>query len=475
MGTVVPLTNRVLRHPWVRAFERSQRASHVMRRLTERLTPHGRAFATSRKKRRVAVCGRRASKTVSALASLIISGAAFPGGLSAYTAISVGRAVEILDPAIKIVERNGCPLRRVTKEGLLYLVCPNGHRIWVAGCPNRRQVESFRGSPLVGVVTDESYSMDPYLRELVEEALEPALMDFDGWCGMIGSPGPSPVGYFYSAQHHANDVLGWEAFHWDVRDNPFIPHAASWLEELKERHGWTDETPEYAREYLGLWVADTNALCYPYDDQLNGFDELPLEGEWRTGIGIDLGVVDDTAFVVGKWRRGFPELWIVDTFSRSGLTPSASAAHLLRLKEQYRPNLIVADTGGIGKAFVAEWAERYNIGVDPASKVDTAGQIGIMAGEMRSGVIKVKRSCRALIDQWRTIMWGEEHRGHDPRYEDHLADAGRYLTMAVRAQYRPEPEPPRYGSPEWFAAQEEAEQREIQAIRRRELGQRWAA
>jgi len=484
------LDARIMRHQYVRSASRRERGSYAMRQLKNKLTEPGTAFAMSKAKRKVGCCGRRSSKTVSALAALLISGAAYPGALSAYAAISVGRAVEILDPAIQVIDHAGCPLKRVTREGLLYLECPNGHRIWVAGCPNRRQVDSFRGNPLVGVVLDESYSMDPYLPELVEGALEPALMDYDGWLGMIGSPGPSPVGYFHSAQHHVNGVLGWEAHHWDARQNQFIEAKSGktpeqWFEEIKARHGWNDDTPQFAREYLGLWVLDAQALCYPYEQSVN-LAEFPIEGEWRTGIGIDLGVVDDTAFVVGKWRHGFPEVWLVDAFSRSGLSPSAAAAQLIRLKEKYRPSLIVADTGGIGKAFVAEWADRYSIGVQAASKVDTAGQIGIMAGELRSGVIKVSSektlqgprplpALQPLVDQWLTIMWDEDRRGHDDRYTDHLADAARYLVMSIRARYRPEPEPPVFGSPEWMALEDERERRIVREIRRKEIGRRWAA
>jgi hypothetical protein len=453
---------RILANPWVQAFERSQRASHAMRQVKVCLSPKQAEVVDSESKRIASDPGRRGGKTVSALAKLVINGADYPGALSAYAAISVGRAIEILEPAIRVIERAGCPLKRGSRQGLLYLTCPNGHRIWITGVPHRRQVDSLRGNPLVGFVADEAYSMDPYLEEMIDQAVEPALLDFDGWLMLIGSPGPVPVGYFYSALFGQNDVLGWEHHHWDVRDNVHIRHAARWLEEVKARHRWTDETPQFAREYLGLWVVDPTGFCYPYDPALNSYTDAdrPAEGEWRSLISCDPGVVDDAAMVRLRWRHGFSEIWTDDSFTRPGMSPSGFGAKVLEWRATEAAP-VVADTGGIGRAFTEEWAQRYGLTVEAASKSDVRGQIAVMAGEMKAGLIKAHSTrCRDLIDQWRTIAWDDDRKGHDDRYADHLADAERYGVMHIRAMYKPETEKPKPGSEEWQRQQDEAERAE---------------
>jgi len=436
-----------------------------MASVVEILSPVQRGFVTATSKRRAGIAGRRGGKSVAVLAWLVLCAASAPTGtLSCYTAVSVGRAKEILTPAVSVLRREaGIDLQWKTVEGLKYLVCPNDHRIWVAGCPNRGAIDSFRGSPLVAWAGDESASLDPYLQELFEEAVEPALLDHDGSACLTGTPGAVPVGYWYGVTT-GDGAAQWPTTHWTVLDNPALPHASRWLEQKRIDNGWTDETPVYAREYLGRWAVDLSSLCYPYDLQRNGYSdaERPTAGEWRCAIAADLGVVDDSALVLLRWRLKDPRIWIDDAFTRPGMSPSALGAKVLEWRQRYRPSMVVADTGGIGKAYTTEWAERYGIGVTPARKVDAAGQIAIVAGEMQSGQILVHTGrCRDLIDQWRTITWDERRRNHAEQYADHLAAAARYGCMAVRATYRPELEHPQPGTEEWARWQDAKEREEL--------------
>lgn len=451
-------------------------------RIASALHPLQRAFACDPVKRIAAKCGRRSGKSHGVAGRYLLTAVSNPNEVSVFIAISAARANEILGRAFRQLDRTidldslGMRPRAVTKVGQLYYQFPNGHRIWVAGCKNRADSEKFRGDPLCGAGVDESDSLRGHLEYLATECLEPALMDFDGWIALVGTPGVTPVGYFHDITTGLGKPKKWKTYEWTVLDNPFVRDPEGWLRRRREELGLDEDAPSYQREWLGRWVLDLESLCYPYDPARNrvwGPLEDVVSGEWKFVLGVDLGVVDSSAFVVCAYRQWDPVIHVIESTAMAGLAPSVAAVRVMQYKQRYPGIRIVADTGGQGKAYVQEWSVRYGIGVTPAIKVDRRGQIALVGGLLRTNsIILHEPDAGSLAAQWQMLPWNVKRDGHDESYEDHESDAARYAILSIRPNYKSEELPPAHGSEEWLRkeqerAKEEAFRRAAQRGRRR--------
>jgi hypothetical protein len=54
----------------------------------------------------------------------------------------------------------------------------------------------------------------------------------------------------------------------------------------------------WIREGLGQWALDDSKLVYPFNERKNGWNGVLPAGEQRTILGIDIGDVSPTTFVV---------------------------------------------------------------------------------------------------------------------------------------------------------------------------------
>jgi hypothetical protein len=425
----------------------------LTRALLRALHPKQRAFCRDKSKRVAAHCGRRSGKSHGVAGRFLLTAIQNPGECSVFIAISAARANEILGQAFRILGRKiGWEPVATQRSGQLYYICPNGHRIWVAGCKNKSEAEKFRGSGYCGAAVDEADSMRGHLQYLVEDVLEPALLDLDGWLSLTGTPGVTPAGYFHDVTTGSNGQRRWSTYHWTCLDNPFLRDPAGWLKRRREDLGLSETSPTYRREWMGQWVADLDALVYAYDPQINAVQgELDVtDGVWRDVIGVDIGVVDAFALVDVAYRTDLPDLHVRESQSWTGLSPSGAYVKLREWMQRYPGCRVVVDTGGQGKAFEREWADTFGLAVEAAHKLDFVGRVAFTNGLLRSGVIKLHLpACRGLASELSQLPWNEDRNGHEASYPDHETSAFRYGVLAARPNYKAEHEPPAIGTPEW--------------------------
>jgi len=427
-------------------------------------------FVAGSSKRRAALCGRRAGKTEGTGYWFIEGGLEAPNETSVFIALSSGHCMRTLWTSLTriILRRPELGLKLTQSRGDLICRFPNGHQIWMAGAKNRAEIEKFRGNRYKRVAIDEAGSFGAHLEELVEDVLEPALMDLDGELALTGSPPVLPVGYFWEVTTGANGRPQWPVSHWTVLENPHIPHAAEYLRAKREANGWSEDHPRYRREYLGEWVRDEGAMVFPYDGQRNAYWDLPTGGAWTNVTGMDLGFVDPTAWVTESYRDGYSEVWMRKVYEESGLIPSVVAVKTEAWLRDF-PGRCVADTGGQGKPIVEEMRRRYGLGVLPADKKAKRAAIEVMRGDVLSGVLKLHPvECALIIDEWSRLQWDEGHEGFDERCGAHLSDAALYAHRDCRARYREPPPPkPLPGTDAWARQERDRIRARIVADQRR--------
>ena len=436
---------------------KASRDIRTARRFLGDLHPKQRAFVQDPARRKVALCSRRAGKSHGILAWLLDGALQDHGGLSVYVARSKGDARRILQPAIDYYTSRYPELQLKLREidnQLLLVVGITRHSIWLAGCKDSSSVGKFRGSKYKRVAIDESQEYGAFLHELVTDVFEPALIDKAGHLLLAGTPSPIPAGLFYEAST-GDGSPAWPTHHWTIFDNPHIPNAEDEVRMFCETYGLNKDSATYRREYLGEWVRDEGALVYPYSANLNACLAHEVPEGLSLVLSLDFGVVDATAFTVLGTKMGFPEIWVLKSWSKSGLIPSAVAGHVEQLIKTYgRGMQIVGDEGGLGKGYAEEMRQRYGIGIIAAEKTKKRAFQEIVQGELRSGTIKIVASeCRQLIDEMCLLQWAPGKVKEDERLENHCCDSLLYGVRTARAWYRPEENPPKPGSPEWWAAE----------------------
>ena len=453
------------------------------------LHPKQRAFVTYRGKRRAAHPSRRAGKSTGLGAWFLDGCERKPGEKSVYIGLTRGKAKSVIwDLTLEPMDRRykiGLKLKH--DEGMLYIVHPNGHRIWVLGVDNASEVNKVRGERLFRAAVDEAQAFGSYLRTLVEEALEWALMDLDGEIALTGTPDPMCVGYFWAACTGEDpDVTRWPVFHWTILDNPGIPDAARKLKDMKTSHNWTDEHPTFMREGLGLWVKDVNALIYPFEYERNGWtpqsDGTPHglpPGEYTFGLGVDLGFSEDsTAFVLVAVPRGSGKLYVLNAYTRSRLIPTALAVHVQQIREDIRKQYdvglrVVVDEGALGKGY-AEQMRAMGVTCEPAQKTEKRTYQEYVRGLLLSGSILADfGACSSLIEEARKLQFDIETGLEDDRFIRHCCDGFLYITRALFPRMENELDAPKPGTAAAINAELAAEkQREIKAQARRRMGGR---
>lgn len=401
------------------------------------------------------LCSRRAGKTDGAASWLLDGAEKRPNGLSLYIALSRNNARLIMWRTLERIDRE-CKLGLWFREidGQLMVQHPNGHRIWLAGCKDKSEIDKFRGIPLHRVAIDEAASLDPYLSELIDDAIEPTLLDYQGELCVMGTPGAVPAGTWHdmTAGDHA-----WPTYHWTVLDNPHIPHASSWLERQRAKYGWSETDATYQREWLGRWVRDDDALVYHYDAARNATYEAPGPGA-RYCLGVDVGHDDATAFVVSANVPGSPVVTIVSATKRPEMTTAERAIRIEQLQREYKPKRTVIDRGGGGKMIAHDLLTIYGIACEPAEKSGKREAIDNVRGALKSGTLLLRPpGCEAVISEWSVLPWSSDRRDHHPDYQDDCSDALLYSYRAHHVAYRPEEVPPEPGSAE--AANEAARAR----------------
>lgn len=405
------------------------------------------AFIADTARWKVACCSRRAGKTHACAILLLQYALAVPEALCLYVTLTRLSGKRIVWKRLLKLSRD-YGLGGEVNRAELTITFPNGSEIRVMGCKDEAQADMIRGidpAPRL-VVLDEAQAFKPYVQELVEDALEPMLIETKGSMVLIGTPGMIRTGYFYEACRSgpadllertnvaANDnaEARWSVHHWTIEQNPFIDDVEDELAKLRRRKGWTAEHPTYQREYLGRWVTEHDALVYKYDHARNGYTELPPHdgAEWRCCIVVDQGYTDADAIGRLWFRPNFPGVWLEEVHHERKASGGdlVAAARAAWDPVKGRCIALIWDEGGGGKK-VAEDARKAGLPVEPADKGagSVVATIEVTNTALLSGCLKVPMDGHAASDAQR-VTWDPKHRGVklSSKYHTDMWDVPRY-------------------------------------------------
>lgn len=471
------------------------------------------AFVADSRRIRVALLGRRTGKTV-VFAVIAVRGAqqGKPGQWVVYITRTRRNAKRQVWPWIKRILRESNIPHKINESDLVVEIEGAGG-IMLGGADDTAEIEKYRGFPFSGAIVDECgiYPSD-LLRTLRVDIIEPATLDTGGWQVYGGTPGYVLTGTWYEMSGpHAVSSANCGVYRGDLYSNPHLrsdlppedrPAAIdAFLDEVRAENGWNEDHPTYVREWLGRWAQDDEALVFPVAASRNDYPGgdagpwglpgstptgFPLSAaDWRVVLGMDVGYTDPNAYVVVATHPSLKRSFVLEALKRPGQLIEDAEADIRRLRKRYavrnglheRLPVIVIDSGGMGKIHAETLRRRMGMPNEAAEKRDKGSAISMTRDDLLSGRLGLVRTapdgsdpCRALVDEWHTLVWNKDRDGIGDAQDDHCTDAALYALRRLRDYTRHEPQPgPKRGSAEWYQ-QEEA--RHLEAAKRRARGKR---
>lgn len=432
--------------------------------LEEFLFPEQLAFVTDPSPNKLAVCSRRAGKTTACAADLVKTAITDSEVVCLYITLSRNNAKKIIWRELNRINRD-YGLGGMTNMAELSIAFPNGSIIYLSGAKDAGEIEKFRGLAIKLCYIDEAQSFREYIKELIDDVISPALMDYAGTLCLTGTPGPVPTGYFHDC---AVKSKSWSKHYWTFWNNPFLvkksklSHQQQLDRELKRR-GVSAGDPSIQREYFGKWVLDSDSLLLHYNSELNNFDFLPALNpphKYHYIMGIDLGFNDADAIAIIAWSEGSPVTYLVEEVitAKQGITELVTQIQdLLKL---YQVDKIVMDEGGLGKKIAEEIRRQKNIPVQGADKKLKMQNVAFLNDAMKTGRFRASGTSRFAQDCYLVeIDWARST-------PDRIRVSSKYHSDAIDATLYAFKESPAYtyeppvsklveGTREWAAAEAE--------------------
>jgi len=430
--------------------------------------PQQKNFCNDPAKLKALWCTRRAAKSFTAGLYMIKECLENPGVNCLFVGLTRESAKGIIwKDILKPINRKH-KLNAKFNETELTMTFPNGSLIWATGVDaDEDEMNKLLGRKYRLVCLDEAslYTID--LKRLVYGILKLAVADPNlkgerGTVCMMGTSSNFVKGLFYDITTKV--AKDWSLHTWTALDNPYV--KTQWLEEIdeiKRDRPLFMETPLYRQWYLNEWVIDTEKLVYKFNQDKNLFDKRPenLKPDgWSYVLGVDLGIEDDSAFVLCAFHENDPVLYIISTFNKKGMDITDVATKIKEYQGQYLIGKIIID--GSAKQSVEEMRRRHGIPLEAAEKQGKADFIELLNAELIQAKIKINFKCTNLIQELGNLVWKttgdiiDTPRREHPSLPNHLTDAFLYAWRYCY-QYFSEPviKKPVIGSKAWYDEQEE--------------------
>ncbi len=453
----------------------------------------------------LALCTRRAAKSFSAAKRLLRAMYKHPGSSTLFLALTDDSAMNIIWKDCLAVINKRWNLGADLLESKQLMRLPNGSVLYIMGMDaDEQERDKLLGGKYAEVAIDEGASFSTDLNELVFGTLKPAVADYRGAIGIYGTPGNVKAGLFFEltkdqdpSTPHRWKRNGWSGHCWDTTQNPYMEVKwAAEIAELVSNNPLIEQTPTFKKNYRGLWCIDDTLLVYKYASPRNTFDgKLPefREGHWHYTLGVDTGW-KASAFTLCAYHDHCRDLFVLESWKRRGMDVTAMALVIKDYEHRFELEQSVVD--GANKQAVQEMNQRHGCHLQAADKRDKFSFIDLMNDDLIQARILVSTAkweperlsiftdagrcgtadyvselkCGLLASEWATLVIDEQElkkhqkREEHPNCENHCADSALYpwrmaypyLSTVLAAA------PPKYGTPDWAAAQADRQRKEFE-------------
>lgn len=179
-------------------------------------------------------------------------------------------------------------------NGTLEITFASGAKLALRGNNSKADREKLRGDEYSLIIIDEAQSQQG-LRYLMNSIFEPIAYARDSQIILSGT-GALLLGSYWQEVTDGELAAKWKHYHVNMTNNPTIADPENVLQEVLKDKGWTEDDPEFVREYLGLNCYDSTRTVIP---NRHYYDKADLKNRiWEQCIiGLDYGFEDNNAFV----------------------------------------------------------------------------------------------------------------------------------------------------------------------------------
>jgi PBSX family phage terminase large subunit len=363
-------------------------------------------FRGTNKRFKVAVCSRRAGKTIGIIGDALDLCLTVPKSNVLYITLTRENCVEIIWPDfLNVIEEFEIPCK--INHQRLSITFPNGSKFSCAGAKDKREVGKFRGRKLSRIYIDEAQNFPSYIQDMIEADLIPTLRDLKGSMLVTGTPGPLKRGFFFGISNNGK----WESHTWTAFENPHMHDLANGknleetLEEERRIRSIDKNDPTYIRETYGIWAEDRESLVFKFEKSRNCIDTPPDKLTYI--FGIDLGYNDADAIAVVGYSHVTGKVYLVEEVVERKQGITELVAQIERLKAKYAPVRMVMDSGGLGKKIQEEIKKRYAIPVEAADKNRKFEYIEMLNDDLRTGKLQAKPNS-LFEDDCYLVQWDRD-------------------------------------------------------------------
>lgn len=366
---------------------------------------------------RTAVCSRRAGKTIGIAADMLDIGSRVKEANLLYITLTRNNAKKIIWHDLKKLADEYNINVKLNEADLSVYFPDTGARVHMAGVKDKTEIEKFRGWRLTRCYIDECQSFRPYIKELIDDIIIPALRDERGALILTGTPGPVPAGPFYEYSTSSD----WANYHWTAFNNPHMHNPPEkdlnlTLEEERKIKGITEDDAGYQRETYGLWIEDLDSLVFKYNKDINHYTKMPPVS-WSYVFGIDIGHSDADAIAVLAFNERINKVYLVEESLNRKQNITELVADIKRLQTKYKPIRMVMDAGALGKKIQEEITRVHHIPVKAAEKSRKSEYIELLNDDLRTGRLKAEKNSEFAQDCFR-VQWDI-----DKEYKKQVSDS----------------------------------------------------
>ena len=283
-----------------------------------------------------------------------------------------------------------------------YIKFANGSSLQVFGNSNNAEADKARGYKARCVIIDE-VGHQRNLDYLLNEVIYPLMADYeDSTLLLLGTPSRIP--------HHFSTKI-WESdssfrkYNWSMIENPYIPKAREFIEEICKAKGLSIESPFIQREYFGKIAPDTEAIIFKKRSYLDGSTITKIKsGEVKITdivIGVDYGFSDFNSMITLAYNRHEKTSFVIEESKFNRATVSeiiervkkhhANAKGILEgLRINPEDHLkIYADTNE--ESITADLMVKHKLPAYNCYKYDKMFAIEMLADELRAGRMAIPK------------------------------------------------------------------------------------
>ncbi len=335
------------------------------------------------------------------------------------------------------------------QEAKLRVTFPNDAQLRLYGADQREWVERLRGVAFRRIYVDESAFYRVDLRRLIEEVLEPALMDARGSLYLVGTPGDLKDGFFYDVTE--GKVPGWQVFTWSTKDNPHMKKQyQAEIARKKKLNPNIEKDPGFQREYLGQWVEDPHGRVYTPAPTVETYERDEATDNYVLGVDFAYSG-DQTGYAVGCWSESHPNFTVLEAFKVPKQLVPGIAETIRSLEFKYPGLTSIGDPKQ--KQFLEELRLRFDIAIYDAEKMDKADWIRLYNSDVATGRVRfVESGTYDLQKEHKELKKLEKPGGRwieHPGQPNDCSDACLYAYRhCYHYRYEPLPDEPQPGSPQ---------------------------